>query len=66
MNPNESQLMALVLLFLMANVEPALAQLTKDECITRFLNSIHGPSLLLFKNKIINQAMTLYRYDSDD
>ncbi|CAH8461606.1 unnamed protein product [Schistosoma margrebowiei] len=66
MNPNESKLMALVILFLMANVEPALAQLTNDECITRFLNSINGPSLLLFKNKIINQAMTLYRYDSDD
>lgn len=66
MNPNESQLMALVILFLMANVEPALAQLTNDKCITRFLNSINGPSLLLFKNKIINQAMTMYRYDSDD
>ncbi|TNN14999.1 RNA polymerase II subunit B1 CTD phosphatase Rpap2 [Schistosoma japonicum] len=66
MNPDESQLMALVFLCLMANVELPLTQLTNDECIAKFLNSMNGPSLLLFKNKIINEAMNLYSCDSDD
>ncbi|KAH8852567.1 E3 ubiquitin-protein ligase [Schistosoma japonicum] len=32
----------------------------------KFLNSMNGPSLLLFKNKIIHEAMNLYSCDSDD
>lgn len=66
LKPAESELMSLVLLRLLACTEPTLFQLLDTKCLTKILNSIKGPSSLVFINQIINPILNLFSLDSDD